>query len=588
MTPPPAPGPGSSLPSPPPAGKREGGGDAEKKIHLRRFFEEQQRLLEKSEQTQQTQERLCEAVEGLVQFLREQKSGKETKNQAVIEAAHHKHEKLELLKEQHGHKAHHRQAQVEHFKDMRAVVHALERAYPAKDLPPAPPTPYDVDDLPRVEVAMKIYKISNVDTSGLTFDVDVIVQLDWRDPKIEEVLQRSPDLDVSTLDWQQTWFNPVIEVDNAKDDAQWLEGFDEIPRVRENREKRYGEREGQVRLGKTMRYRGQLTIDEVELRCFPFDLQLLPLRVKSRRWEVQADPRTKKKVRVPVQLVHGRCRRSDSAYAHARSTQRGDGHMAMPTADGMLEFDFYGICGYQKLLMSEKGDIYEVGCVVMRPTWRNAIFMDFIISNLMVLLCFASFYDTAAPELSSRMSISLTIMLTLSAYTSQRPDAINKAPYSTFHDKNEQKCLLLVLLISVENVVATKLCGGEHEEAPAYMQAYFAKFSKPENLELCFAPGFCQSRNIDCWAMVGIFALWITMILWSLTKVFLLRHKFVEAKVKENITPVSQQRISVGEQLRDLEDEDERRKPEDIYGRVMKRAQTSRRIEQKTHLVTRY
>ncbi|CAK0877121.1 unnamed protein product [Prorocentrum cordatum] len=95
--------------------------------------------------------------------------------------------------------------------------------------------------------------------------------------------------------------------------------------------------------------------------------------------------------------------------------------------------------------------------------------------NLLVLLASTSFWDSVSPELSSRMSISLTIILTLAAYTSTRPAAIEKAPYVTFHDWCEQMGIVIVTGISVHNVFAVVMCGGEHGEAPVWMAEEFER-----------------------------------------------------------------------------------------------------------------
>merc|ERR1719230_1294328 len=130
--------------------------------------------------------------------------------------------------------------------------------------------------------------------------------------------------------------------------------------------------------------------------------------------------------------------------------------------------------------------------------------------NVLVFLAATSFWDTAAPEISSRMSISLTVILTLASYTASRPAPIEKAPYVTFHDWCEQMSMLLVTGISIQNVFAVVLCGGQHEEAPPYMKEMFE-----ENEELC-SVGWCFSRNIDCRALIVLAVTWATLVLYSL------------------------------------------------------------------------
>merc|ERR1712096_212729 len=111
-----------------------------------------------------------------------------------------------------------------------------------------------------------------------------------------------------------------------------------------------------------------------------------------------------------------------------------------------------------------------------------------------------AFYDSAALELSSRMSISLTIMLTLAAYTTERPPAIEKAPYVTFHDRNEQVCMGIVIMISFENIFAVANCAGEHDDAPQFMKDEFNE-GMAGGGELCGWTKLCLlgTRKVDCY-----------------------------------------------------------------------------------------
>merc|ERR1719359_1114234 len=62
-----------------------------------------------------------------------------------------------------------------------------------------------------------------------------------------------------------------------------------------------------------------------------------------------------------------------------------------------------------------------------------------MIMTTLVFLSATSFWDTAAPDLSSRLSISLTIILTLAAYTSNRAGPIERTPALNFQE-NQDRC----------------------------------------------------------------------------------------------------------------------------------------------------
>lgn len=380
---------------------------------------------------------------------------------------------------------------------------------------------------PEVRVTVKIYSICNVDTSQMTFETDFVCQLDWEDPNIDGVRPE----DLKKLDWED-YFNPYIEVDNCKDGSSWLDGGDTMPHrpasidaeYWRQRSKDCGSRKHDdigygPNLQKIMRFRGTLAIQHVNLRCFPFDVQVLPLRLKA------AHRRSFALGTLVGEM--GDCGRDGDVAVHlvdvgvsertslrplqdeAEGRLSGRGHWAAPSADeALLEFDICSLTGYHP--HRERKDLYEVGILVQRPPFAS-YFWDIILMNLFVVLAATAFWDTSSADLSSRMSISLTVILTLAAYTSSRPDPIAKAPYVTFHDWMEQMCMFLVTGISIQNVVAVVQCGGQSGDAPPYMQAEFEL-----NPELC-AVGWCKSRNVDCRGLTLLVVCWVLLVLYSIT-----------------------------------------------------------------------
>mmetsp|Transcript_93703 Transcript_93703/g.260865 ORF Transcript_93703/g.260865 Transcript_93703/m.260865 type:complete len:830 (-) Transcript_93703:298-2787(-) len=387
-------------------------------------------------------------------------------------------------------------------------------------------------EFPEVEVALKLYQVCNVDTAQLTFEADFVCQLDWQDPNVEGI----PSEDLKLLDWRK-YFNPHLEIDNAKDEGGWLDGVDQIPRrhtpwrrscsslphektpaaggraaSRPADEERLASGSGTGPwLRKTMRFRGTLVISDVDLRCFPFDVQALPVRLKAAcsRSLALGTPASEAASQElgRVHLVQSRKALLDESYRSAAAHLRGQGHHAVPGADEtLLEFDISGLTGWHR--EPSRGDVYCVSVVVTRPSLAS-YFWDLVIMNLLVALAAAAFWDTAAPELSSRMSISLTVILTLAAYTASRPAPIEKAPYTTLHDWCAHMSMFLVTGISVQNVFATVMCGGQHEEAPPYMAAEFES-----NREDC-SLGWCSSRAIDCRGLVILLATWCALAVYT-------------------------------------------------------------------------
>lgn len=371
-------------------------------------------------------------------------------------------------------------------------------------------------EFPEVEVSVKVYQICNVNTAQLTFEVDFLCRLDWRDPN---VVGLGPE-ELAKLDWSQ-YYNPHLEVDNCKDNCGWLDGMDSIPRRRSaSSEPRVEDRCTDLgpSLRKTMRFRGTLAMGPVDLRCFPFDRQALPIRLKSRRCRglALATPMAGAQEQSGrVSLVESRAMLKDERYWQNHPYLRGGGNYAVATAgDALLEFGICGLAGQHPC--KTQADVYEVNIFIKRPFFAS-YFWDLVILNLLVMLAATAFWDTAAPELSSRMSISLTVILTLAAYTSSRPAPIEKAPYTTFHDWCEQMSMFLVTGISVQNVIAVVSCGGQHEEAPPYMAEEFK-----QNEESCRL-GWCKSRSIDCSSLIVLLVTWFLLMIYSISWLVRLR-----------------------------------------------------------------
>eukprot|EP00927_Polykrikos_kofoidii_P045370 TRINITY_DN3931_c0_g1_i1.p1 TRINITY_DN3931_c0_g1~~TRINITY_DN3931_c0_g1_i1.p1 ORF type:complete len:884 (-),score=96.26 TRINITY_DN3931_c0_g1_i1:707-3358(-) len=427
--------------------------------------------------------------------------------------------------------------EIQTLREMTAAISALRHPVAEQSDPPpeqltTPPRyrPYigrdnRIYEVPEVEIGLKVYQICNVDTARMTYEIDFVCHLDWCDVNVEGI----PDDALRTLDWTH-YFNPRVEIDNGKDASSgWLEGGDEVPRRPGSAYRRSGRSGGGrgssssvlegkdgielgSRLRKTMRFRGALSLNSVNLRCFPFDVQVLPVKMKALRCRglslgtPMVDMCRKEQIhRVPL-IDNGRMT-SQPGYLGTHPHLRAKGHFAVPGADAsLLEFNIRQLAGHHP--EPQRRDMYEVSILVERP-FRGSYSWDLLIMNLLVLLAASALWDTAAPELSSRMSISLTIILTLAAYCGSRPAPIEKAPYVTLHDWCEQMSMLLVTGISFQNVFAVVLCGGHHGEAPIHMKDMYE-----ENQEICDV-GWCFSRKVDCHAILILIVTWVCLSIYT-------------------------------------------------------------------------
>lgn len=440
-------------------------------------------------------------LDEIVSSLDAHRDTKKQKEHIAEDIQSHKHKKQED-----------RQGAVEKIKDredkkdkvLNSLDECLQRLRPPlwKKDPPPKYTSY-----PEVEVAVKVFYISNVDTADMKFEIDMLLMIDWVDENFRDI----SDHELPHLDWSETYFNPCVVLENAvSGDQEYAEGRDEHPRLdkvdNKNNGKPKPDEKDRIWLKKTQRWRGYMAMEDVDLSCFPFDMQVLPIVIRTSPLRLTAG-----RVRFP-RLVHPTKRLSDEQYSKTAKQadtvaqqkyamkHTGGGQFIGPLVDEQLtEFKLKGVRGVTDAECSKNtltakrcnGEMFQVQIFVERP-WLSSYTWNLFIMTTLVLLSATSFWDTASPDLSSRLSISLTIILTLAAYTSNRAAPIEKTPSLTFQDEYELLCLILVIIVSLMNIVSVVMCGGDNENAPAFMQEEFES-----NAELCDM-GICSSRKIDC------------------------------------------------------------------------------------------
>jgi hypothetical protein len=324
---------------------------------------------------------------------------------------------------------------------------SLNRAYPDPEDEIRPIHPYDLRNLPEVEVAIRVNNLANVDTNLLKFEADFTVYLDWVDDRIPDGVTEMQ------LDWDNIFFNPSIVVENMEEDPQEPPCCSSTPQFKrpeksasprlQQQQNEWLTRNGRQCkwVSKAYRFRGVLSMPEVDLSCFPFDYQMLPLKVRTNR--ITFGDINNAFVRFASSAssaprVRRLCRQYNSREAKFR--HQGSYCASSPsdtcTADSMVEFKIFGLFSFPaRSLLDARGEAHQVTVVVKRPVVGHNL-GDLVVLISLTLLSCVSFWDSA-PELSSRMSITLTLILTVAAYTSQRPAAIEKVPYSTLQDQSE-------------------------------------------------------------------------------------------------------------------------------------------------------
>lgn len=380
---------------------------------------------------------------------------------------------------------------------------------------------------PEVEVTIKVHYISNVDTANMKFEIDFVMMIDWVDEHLRDIAAK----ELRHLDWHETYFNPCVFLENAVNGVQgFADGrYDhEHPRYNEllPSGKPKPDDKDRIWLKKTQRFRSIMAMEDVDLSCFPYDMQVLPIVIKTLPLRLSAG-----RLRMP-RLVHPTKRLEDTAYFNV--ARKADDYAMRHTGGGqfigdkvdeqLTEFKLKGVRGvtdaesqqHKSSLTSKQcnGQTFRVQIFVERPMLSSYTW-NLVITSVLVLLSATSFWDTASPDISSRLSISLTIILALAAYTSNRAAPIEKTPSLTFQDEYELMCLIFVIIVSLMNIVSVVICGGDNEKAPDFMQARFNS-----NEDLCME-GVCSSRKIDCHFM---FAFGLITVVTAAYKINRLRH----------------------------------------------------------------
>eukprot|EP00427_Karlodinium_veneficum_P052060 CAMPEP_0169367388 /NCGR_PEP_ID=MMETSP1017-20121227/33636_1 /TAXON_ID=342587 /ORGANISM="Karlodinium micrum, Strain CCMP2283" /LENGTH=519 /DNA_ID=CAMNT_0009465413 /DNA_START=18 /DNA_END=1574 /DNA_ORIENTATION=+ len=304
--------------------------------------------------------------------------------------------------------------------------------------------------LPKVEVSVKMYRVNEVDTASMTFQADFVIHLDWEDVNLKDFQG-----DLRLLDWDKKFFNPKVSIYNAKDvNEGWLDGADTIPRWYPSRKPPPGV---ERHLRKTMRFRGLLYMSRADMRCFPFDIQFLPIHIKA----------------APCRNLENVLSNRDGSKVPKDAFKFYLDDSTLMCADkDYIEAEHKG-CGnfVQKGINGQPGiDAYRVSIFVERP-FLGSYAWNLVIMNVLAWLAGTSFWDGASPDVSSRMSITLTVILTIAV--SSRPVAIEKTTYVTMNDQCQQMCLAIATIVSFLNVINVQICGGHHPESPMYMQEFY-------------------------------------------------------------------------------------------------------------------
>jgi len=245
--------------------------------------------------------------------------------------------------------------------------------------------------VPHVEVCFKLLCISSVSPLEHSFACEFIVMFDWQDPSI--VLMKKKDVNIDEH------FTPNIDFDNCT--SREFVGGSSSPRIKDHKE-------GRVTL--TQRILGQMRT-RFDMAMFPFDSQILEIRLKSRH-------ATRNKESLYVKLCNPETWRFKN------------GHKLGASADWLSEWDIVKFDGAPD---GKHQDEYRLQITILRDS--RAAFWRLIFSLSSILLLSFTAFGVQVDDLSDRASITMTMMLALVAFKFILADELPKVPYLTVMDK---------------------------------------------------------------------------------------------------------------------------------------------------------
>eukprot|EP00927_Polykrikos_kofoidii_P018857 TRINITY_DN18782_c0_g1_i1.p1 TRINITY_DN18782_c0_g1~~TRINITY_DN18782_c0_g1_i1.p1 ORF type:complete len:1208 (+),score=179.78 TRINITY_DN18782_c0_g1_i1:187-3810(+) len=373
------------------------------------------------------------------------------------------------------------------------------------------------DSWPVVEVSVEVNEVVRFDLIDLTFDADFKIRLDWLDSKLRLGTHYQWNSEFGKFELAKNirsctndvrFFNPSVIVENSK---TLPEADSPVPIVADE-----VTRDGMdvAWLTRSFRFEGTLSCRNVNARLFPFDIENLQIKLTcpdmsgvtslghSRRIMLR-EPSLRKRFRLKQMQKMGPPRgwvnpsQTDEVMSHAWRVHEDD--------NNALQVGDMTVIGVGGVRMREG---YEyVLHIVLRRVWYPRYFFDFLIQNLQVVSAIASLYVPFSDAmLADRMSITLTILLTVVASTSSRPPAIDGLSYPTTYDTYMQIMIFSVALITLGNLFVSMNCWGmyrdegkdDYYDAELRMVVSETKLGMLRlDLSWC-EEGSCGSSSLDC------------------------------------------------------------------------------------------
>mmetsp|Transcript_1444 Transcript_1444/g.3280 ORF Transcript_1444/g.3280 Transcript_1444/m.3280 type:complete len:744 (-) Transcript_1444:77-2308(-) len=294
---------------------------------------------------------------------------------------------------------------------------------------------------PHVEVTIQLNTLSHLNVVEMSFEADFTLMLDWKDPSA--IGMTADDVEHADL------FNPDVVLNNCMDDDHPLEGANFRPRIHKGKNGLCSD----GHLKRTSRYRVRLAVPDMDLRSFPFDTQLLPIRLKARNHrgldkEGSAND-------FPVVLVGP----EGTTGTNATDGLRKSGHSADCHADQLSEWQIHSLLG----LRSEKANrFYEMQIVILRDPGH--VMWNVAFPTMMILLFGFTVYGMPIAEVGTRLEITATLLLAMMAFQGTIKDMLPPMPYLTAMGKYVIATFVVLLFHGFEHAFVFILTSGSTED----------------------------------------------------------------------------------------------------------------------------
>eukprot|EP00927_Polykrikos_kofoidii_P060916 TRINITY_DN55816_c0_g1_i1.p1 TRINITY_DN55816_c0_g1~~TRINITY_DN55816_c0_g1_i1.p1 ORF type:complete len:1219 (-),score=204.11 TRINITY_DN55816_c0_g1_i1:46-3702(-) len=320
---------------------------------------------------------------------------------------------------------------------------------------------YTVRTIPPVEITIKVHTIADLRAEDNQFFVDIGLHMDWLDTCLQRDSHYTEDYLKQELklfpNIDEHVFNPILhwtnahEVDHMSQQGQAGKrprhlGVDSVPTI-------MAETDKGLWMRKSTRIQGKFTCVGASYSMFPFDCHALPLCLSAELWDSMGPPKLINPVLRSMMAESPEGEVVTSQVANKHQIKKENIHL------GELGYVGYGIRAYVDTAQKEalKGHKYELLLFVKRGFHKHIF--DLVVLIIMVFVSSISFSCSLNDDaLAGRLSITLTVLLSLIAFTAQRPTAIQSVPYSTVFDFFAQFSVVSVAIMSICNVVTIMSC----------------------------------------------------------------------------------------------------------------------------------